>query len=102
MGRKYLTGRDLDLHTVTARDHRPGRRTDMALVRWEPIREISSIQNEVNRLFDTFFDAPAAGGRGEAMPRRWTPAMDLTERDGAFVLRADLPGVSQEDVSIEL
>lgn len=74
----------------------------MALVRWEPIREISSIQNEVNRLFDTFFDAPAAGGRADAMPRRWTPAMDLTERDGAFLLRADLPGVSEEDVSVEL
>lgn len=73
----------------------------MALVRWEPIREISSIQNEVNRLFDTFFDTPAASGRGTG-PRRWTPAMDLTERDGVFVLRADLPGVSEEDVSVEL
>lgn len=73
----------------------------MALVRWEPIREISSIQNEVNRLFDTFFDAPAASGRGTG-PRRWMPPMDLTERDGAFILRADLPGVSEEDVSVEL
>jgi len=73
----------------------------MALVRWEPAREISSIQNEVNRLFDTFFDTPAVSGRGMG-PRRWTPAMDLTELDDTFILRADLPGVSEEDVSVEL
>ena len=72
----------------------------MALVRWEPIREISSIQNEVNRLFDSFFDAPARGG--ERAVRRWIPAMDLIETDDHFVLRADLPGVSEEDVKIEL
>jgi len=71
----------------------------MALVRWEPIREINSIQSEVNRLFDTFFDAPARAERG---PRRWVPAMDLVETDEGYVLRADLPGVHQEDLKIEL
>ncbi|MBB4664504.1 Hsp20/alpha crystallin family protein [Conexibacter arvalis] len=71
----------------------------MALVRWEPIREINSIQNEVNRLFDSFFDAPA---RGERAPRRWIPAMDLVETGDHYVLRADLPGVHEEDLKIEL
>ena len=72
----------------------------MARVRWEPIREISSIQNEVNRLFDSFFDMPPRGAA--PAPRRWIPAMDLVETDDHFVLRADLPGVSDEDVRIEL
>jgi HSP20 family protein len=71
----------------------------MALVRWEPIREINAIQGEVNRLFDSFFDAPARGERG---PRRWVPAMDLVETEDAYVLRADLPGVHEEDLKIEL
>lgn len=70
----------------------------MALVRWEPIREINAIQGEVNRLFDSFFDAPARAERG---PRRWVPAMDLLETDDAYVLRADLPGVHEEDLTIE-
>ncbi|HEY4280807.1 MAG TPA: Hsp20/alpha crystallin family protein [Conexibacter sp.] len=74
----------------------------MALVRWEPMREIGSIQNEVNRLFDTFFDTPAATRGAEGRVRRWVPAMDLTETDDQFVLRADLPGVSEDDVHIEL
>jgi HSP20 family protein len=75
----------------------------MTIVRWEPLREFSTLQNEMNRLFNTVFDAPAAGGGngGQAM-RRWMPAMDLLETDDHFVLRADLPGMTQEDVSIEL
>ena len=72
----------------------------MALVRWEPAREISSLQSEMNRLFNTFFDTPTTGGNGGAV-RRWTPSMDLVETDEHFVLRADLPGLSEKDVSIE-
>ncbi len=74
---------------------------EMTIVRWEPIRELSSLQSDMNRFFDAMFQAPAGGGQA-AQLRRWTPAMDLAETEDAFVLRADLPGVSQEDVSIEL
>ena len=73
----------------------------MALIRWEPVRELGTIQNEMNRLFNTFFEAPA-GGNGTPALRRWIPAMDLVETDEQFVLRADLPGLSEGDVNIEL
>jgi HSP20 family protein len=72
----------------------------MALIRWEPARELGTIQNEMNRLFNTFFDAPTPGN-GSAY-RRWIPAMDLVETENDFVLRADLPGLSEKDVNIEL
>ena len=71
----------------------------MTIVRWEPLRELSSLQTEMNRLFSTAFEG-APQGTGAA--RRWAPPMDLLETDEHFVLRADLPGVSEEDVSIEL
>jgi HSP20 family protein len=75
----------------------------MALIRWEPVRELNTIQNEMNRLFNTFFDAPAApAGNGPGASRRWIPAMDLVESNDDFVLRADLPGLSEKDVNIEL
>ena len=48
----------------------------MAIIRWEPARELQSIQQEMNRLFGTFFDSPAGAGDGGAL-RRWIPAMDL-------------------------
>jgi HSP20 family protein len=72
----------------------------MTLVRWEPVRELNTLQSEVNRIFNTFFDAPAVGTG--AAPQRWVPAMDLIETDDRFLLRADLPGVPEEDVAIEL
>jgi len=73
----------------------------MALIRWEPVRELNTIQSEMNRLFNTFFEAPAPANGAGAM-RRWIPAMDLVETDDEFVLRADLPGLAEDDVSIEL
>ncbi len=75
----------------------------MALVRWEPVRELNAIQQEMNRLFDTFFDRPAGSTTfGNGGTRRWLPAMDLFETDDHFVLRADLPGLSEEDVKLEV
>jgi len=71
----------------------------VTIVRWEPLRELSSLQQEMNRLFNTVFDAPATAANGV---RRWMPAMDLVETDEHFVLRADLPGLTQDDVKIEL
>jgi HSP20 family protein len=73
----------------------------MALIRWEPVAELNSIQNEMNRLFNTFFDQPGES-RGADARRRWIPAMDLVETGEHYVLRADLPGLSEEDVNIQL
>jgi HSP20 family protein len=50
---------------------------------------------DVDRLFDAFF-----GGEREA--RRWVPRMDLVEAEDHFVLKADLPGLDETDVSIEV
>jgi HSP20 family protein len=60
------------------------------LMRPEPFSQ------EVNRLFNTLFDA------GESAAQRWVPAMDLTEAGDHFVLKADLPGLGEDDVSIEI
>jgi HSP20 family protein len=51
---------------------------------------------EVDRLFDTFF------GTDREQGRRWVPAVDLVEAEDHFVLRADLPGMSESDVAIEI
>jgi len=75
----------------------------MALIRWEPVRELHTMQNEMNRLFNTFFDSPTpANGGGQTAIRRWIPAMDVVETNEHFVLRADLPGMTESDVNIEL
>jgi HSP20 family protein len=74
----------------------------MALVRWEPARELQTIQQEMNRLFGSFFDSSTATAATNGAARRWIPPMDLLEEDSQFVLRADLPGVSEDAVKVEL
>jgi HSP20 family protein len=71
----------------------------MTLVRWDPGREVDTLQSEMNRVFDAFFGG--AGGNGGRL-RRWVPAMDLVEKDDHLILRADLPGLDRDDVSIEI
>jgi HSP20 family protein len=63
----------------------------MALIRWEPAREL--------RLLSSLFDTPTFP---QSTQRRWIPAIDLVETESDFVLRADLPGLSEDDVNIEL
>src|SRR6185312_5839336 len=96
----YLTAGHLDFilwpHKVSTQW-----RFEMALIRWEPARELHTMQNEMNRLFNTFFDSPSRGnGVGTAVRRRWIPAMDVVQTEDHFVLRADLPGLSESDVKI--
>jgi HSP20 family protein len=73
----------------------------MAIVRWEPMRDLSSLQSEMNRLFSTVFDTPT-GAVGSTPTRPWVPAMDLVETADHFVLEADLPGLTEQEVSIEV
>ena len=51
---------------------------------------------DVDRLFDAFF------GADRDQSRRWVPPVDLVEAEDHFVLKADLPGLSEQDVSIEV
>jgi len=61
-----------------------------------PSPEPEPFSQELDRLFTRLFD------QSSGSPQRWVPAMDLTEADDHFVLKADLPGLSDEDVSIEV
>ena len=70
----------------------------MAIVTWDPTRDLSLLQGDMNRLFERFFGAPST----EARTQRWMPAMDVAEEGEHFVLRLDLPGMAREDVTIEL
>jgi HSP20 family protein len=71
----------------------------MALVRWDSGREVDTLHSEMNRVFDAFFGNRPGNG---ANARRWVPAMDLVEDKDNLVLRADLPGLTEDDVNIEV
>jgi len=75
----------------------------MALIRWNPVlggpsREMMSIQDEVNRLFDGFL---TRNGQSD-FRSTFTPAVDVEETANEFIVRADLPGLDQKDVKVNL
>ena len=63
----------------------------MTLIRWQP----APLQTEMNRLFGSLFDSPTLAAR------RFSPPVDLVETDDSYVLHADLPGLTADDVKIE-
>lgn len=73
----------------------------MAVIRWEPARELQTIQQEMNRLFGAAFDSEVGASKANGA-RRWIPAIDLIEENDHVVLRADLPGMEQDAVNVEL
>jgi HSP20 family protein len=67
------------------------------LVRWEPFREIATLQNEMSRLLNT-----VAGGNGETTTTRtWVPAVDVWETEESLVYAFDLPGIPEDRISVE-
>jgi len=81
---------------------------DTMLVRWEPFSgiqrrgdvfgDLTRMQEEMNRFFDDFFGEHRPGLAEGA----WLPAVDVSETDGEFVVRAELPGMSHEDIDINV
>ena len=76
----------------------------MAIIRWSPIpaapiRDLFAGRDEFERVFDGFFNRAAL--RSE-LANTFTPAVDIEETPEEFVLRADLPGMSQKDVKVSL
>ncbi len=67
-----------------------------------PFRGFYDMQGEMNRMFDEVFGSLArSGGRQQGeVPSQWAPALDVLQEDGDIVVRAELPGVRQEDVDI--
>ena len=72
----------------------------MALVRWNPFRELEDVQTRLNRLFG---DTPFQRTDKDAMFfSTWSPAVDVQETDIEYLIKADVPDVKKEDVKVEL
>jgi HSP20 family protein len=70
----------------------------MALVRWEPFRELTALQNEMGRWMSQV--AGVTPGNGQSST--WLPAVDVWETEDELVLSFDLPGIPEEQITVEL
>jgi HSP20 family protein len=77
------------------------------LAKWEPFgnlrrrdifNELTDMQQEMNRLFDEFF----GDRRTEVAEGQWLPSVDVSETETAMVVRAELPGMTHEDIQLNL
>jgi len=76
----------------------------MSVTRWDPFRDLLTIQDEMARLFDRAYTG-RGGGTGEgATPRLrgWVPALDIAEEEDSYLVSAELPGVKADDLDITL
>lgn len=70
----------------------------MAVVRWEPFRELAALQSEMGRWMNQLAGTPAANGQGSS----WLPAVDAWETETELVLAFDLPGIPEEKIEVEV
>ncbi len=72
----------------------------MAIVRWDPFRDLSMLQDRMNRLFD---DAGRTWRPDEpAATTSWSPSVDIFETEGEIVVKAELPGMDRKDIQLNL
>jgi HSP20 family protein len=68
--------------------------------RWEPLRELEAMQNEMRRVFGQMTGLGQAAGEGDA--GSWMPPLDVSETESHIVLSLDLPGVPQDRIDVEV
>jgi len=69
-----------------------------AITRWDPFRNLSTLQDQVNRLFDTSFK----GNADNSALTTWAPAVDIYETENELVIKADLPDVAEKDIDVRV
>lgn len=73
----------------------------MALVRWDPFRELEEVSDRLNRMFAR----PATrtvNGKETMIVADWTPSVDISETEGEYQIKAEIPDVKKEDVKVTL
>jgi HSP20 family protein len=72
----------------------------MSITRYDPFRDLKTLQDEVNRLFSTNF---SRGFGDEGIARgAWTPNVDIFENKDEIVLEAELPGMNREEFELTI
>ena len=72
----------------------------MTLVRWSPMGDLVSIQDEMNRLFNAFF--ARTPDRSKSGMLSWGPLVDISETEDAIEVMAEVPGMKKEDIKISI
>ncbi len=73
----------------------------MSLVKWDPFVELEDVSKHLNRIFGRF-PSRVETSRELLTMADWTPSVDISETDTAYVIKGEIPGVNKEDVKINI
>jgi HSP20 family protein len=73
----------------------------MQLIKWNPSRDIFSLRNHFNTLFDDYF-YPSRQTAAEERIRSWNPVVDIYEEGDNIIVQAELPGVTKDGISVDV
>ena len=72
----------------------------MAIIRWDSFKDMITLREKMNRLFEDYY--PARTQEKDMMTSTWAPSVDIYESENELVLTAELPGIKEEDIEIKL
>lgn len=72
----------------------------MAIIRWDPFRDLVTLREKMNRLFEEAFTSQ--GEEKNLMAGTWTPSVDIYETENELVLTAEVPGINEKDIEIKI
>ena len=73
----------------------------MTLVRWNPSRELEDMSDRLNRMFNRQA-LPQMNAKETMVVADWVPSVDVSETDGEYQIKAEIPDVKKEDVKVTL
>jgi HSP20 family protein len=71
----------------------------MNLIKWDPFRELEDVSDRLNRIFGRSTSRAESGQEMLGMAD-WTPSVDISETDTAYLIKGEIPGVKKEDVKV--
>jgi HSP20 family protein len=81
----------------------PARKAEGAAVKWDPFGMFDAFQEEMDLFWRSpWFAVPTTFRRPMGQATSWAPRLDVFEKDNTLVVKAELPGVKNEDVQVEL
>lgn len=73
----------------------------MAIVKWDPFRDMLTLRDRMDRLFEDSLSR-LRDSEEDIMHTTWSPAVDIYETAGSLVIKAEIPGVDKNDISVEV
>ncbi len=71
----------------------------MNLIKWDPFKELEEVSNRLNRLFGRS-ENRAESNQSMLTVADWSPSVDISETDDAYLIKGEIPGVKKEDVKV--